>query len=232
MFVTTIMGASTDVAAFSFAGYSIGFGEIKKEPPELPLSQDETQEKIEQEEVQVHRNTFDFLDIVKQSKKTLHFLADEKDVDISLDYNDKELSIEEIFSFEGNRMYLQNAINNLLKNASDAMQNIGQVTVKTENYYADDTALCFGRVPKGEYVKLTVTDNGCGIPEEIVHKILDPFYLIIQCRDDRYRRAARHSRRLLQGFERFDPSPLRRGDGREEQARRGRQRGAHLGRHL
>ena len=75
---------------------------------------------LEQEEVQVHRNTFDFLDIVKQSKKTLHFLAEEKGADISINYNDKELSIGDVFSFEGNRMYLQNAINNLLKNAIEA----------------------------------------------------------------------------------------------------------------
>jgi CheY-like chemotaxis protein len=48
--------------------------------------------------------------------------------------------------------------------------------MKTENYYADDTSVAYGRVPKGEYVKLTVSDNGCGIPDDIILKILDPFF--------------------------------------------------------
>jgi signal transduction histidine kinase len=53
-------------------------------------------------------------------------------------------------------------------------QNFGKITVKTEYYYADDASIAYGRVPKGEYVKLTVADNGCGIPDDIMQNILDP----------------------------------------------------------
>ncbi|MCP4704302.1 MAG: response regulator, partial [candidate division Zixibacteria bacterium] len=43
-------------------------------------------------------------------------------------------------------------------------------------YYADDVSGAYGRVPKGEYVKLTISDSGCGISDDIVQKILDPFF--------------------------------------------------------
>lgn len=64
----------------------------------------------------------------------------------------------------------------MIHNARDAMQNIGQITIKTENYYVDDVSMIYGRVPKGEYVKLTIADTGCGIPDNIVQNIFDPFF--------------------------------------------------------
>jgi PAS domain S-box-containing protein len=83
---------------------------------------------------------------------------------------------EDLMKIEGGAAQIHRMLANLLVNARDAMQDIGQVTIKTENYYADDTSIAFGRVPKGEYVKLTVSDNGCGIPDDIIQKVLDPFF--------------------------------------------------------
>jgi len=81
-----------------------------------------------------------------------------------------------LMSIKGGEAQIHRMITNLFNNAQDAMQNIGQITIKTENYYADDTSIAYGIVPKGEYVKLTITDNGCGIDESIIQKILDPFF--------------------------------------------------------
>ncbi len=83
---------------------------------------------------------------------------------------------KDLMKIKGGPAQIHRLLTNLLVNAQDAMGGIGQVTVRTENYYADDTSLAFGRVPKGEYVKLTVTDNGCGIPDDIIQKIFDPFF--------------------------------------------------------
>ncbi|MEE9554280.1 MAG: PAS domain S-box protein [candidate division Zixibacteria bacterium] len=83
---------------------------------------------------------------------------------------------EDLMSIKGGSAQIHRMITNLLVNAQDAMEKIGQVTIKTENYYADDTSIAFGRVPKGEYIKLTVSDKGCGIPDDIIEKILDPFF--------------------------------------------------------
>lgn len=83
---------------------------------------------------------------------------------------------KDIKKIKGGNAQLHRLLTNLLVNSQDAMQNIGQITIKTENYYAEDTSIAFGRVPKGEYVKLTISDNGCGIPDDIIHNILDPFF--------------------------------------------------------
>lgn len=82
----------------------------------------------------------------------------------------------DIMNVRGGGAQLHRAINNLLHNAIDAMQGIGQITVKTENYYVDEVSVAYGRVPKGEFVKLTISDTGCGIPDDTVQKIFDPFF--------------------------------------------------------
>jgi len=83
---------------------------------------------------------------------------------------------DDLMDILGGGAQLHRMISNLLHNAKDAMQDIGQITVKTENYYVDDVSIIYGRVPKGEYVKLTISDTGCGIPDNIVQKIFDPFF--------------------------------------------------------
>ena len=83
---------------------------------------------------------------------------------------------ENLMNIKGGAAQIYRMLTNLFVNAQDAMQNVGNISIKTENYYADDTSISFGRVPKGEYVKLTITDTGCGIPENIIQKILDPFF--------------------------------------------------------
>ncbi len=83
---------------------------------------------------------------------------------------------DELMDILGGGAQLHRMISNLLHNAKDAMQDIGQITVRTENYYVDDVSVLYGRVPKGEYVKLTISDTGCGIPVEIIQKIFDPFF--------------------------------------------------------
>ncbi len=83
---------------------------------------------------------------------------------------------EDIMKIKGGPSQIHRMITNLLVNGQDAMQNNGTLHIKTENYYVDDTSIAFGLVPKGEYVKLTVTDSGCGIPDDIIQNILDPFF--------------------------------------------------------
>ncbi|MEA1981399.1 MAG: PAS domain S-box protein, partial [candidate division Zixibacteria bacterium] len=83
---------------------------------------------------------------------------------------------DDLMDILGGGAQLHRMISNLLHNGIDAMQDIGQITIKTENYYVDDVSIVYGRVPKGEYVKLTISDTGCGISDDIVQKIFDPFF--------------------------------------------------------
>ncbi len=82
----------------------------------------------------------------------------------------------DLLNMKGGRAQIHRLLANLLSNALDAMQEIGEITLRTENFYADDTSIAFGRVPKGEYVKLTLSDTGCGIPQDILERIFDPFF--------------------------------------------------------
>ncbi|MEE8576729.1 MAG: PAS domain S-box protein [candidate division Zixibacteria bacterium] len=67
-------------------------------------------------------------------------------------------------------------VSNLLHNAIDAVHSRGQITVRTENYCVDKLSVAYGRVCEGEYVKLTISDTGGGIPDDIVQNIFDPFF--------------------------------------------------------
>lgn len=82
----------------------------------------------------------------------------------------------DLIKIKGGSAQLYRMLTNLLVNAQDAIEDTGQVVVKTENYYSNVTSTVYGCVPKGEYVKLTVSDNGCGISDDIVQKIFDPFF--------------------------------------------------------
>jgi two-component system, cell cycle sensor histidine kinase and response regulator CckA len=82
----------------------------------------------------------------------------------------------DLLNVKGGRAQIHRMLANLLANARDAVQDIGEISVRTENYYADNTTVAYGRVPKGEYIKLTIADTGCGIPQDIIERVFDPFF--------------------------------------------------------
>lgn len=106
--------------------------------------------------------------IVRQAVRDLGMLPDTLICELDLPEN--------LFNIRGGSAQLHRVISNLLNNARDAMRDIGQITIKTENYYVDDVSITYERVPKGEYVKLTIADTGCGISDNIIQKIFDPFF--------------------------------------------------------
>ncbi len=65
---------------------------------------------------------------------------------------------------------------NLLQNALDAVGEQGRVELKTENVCLEEPFGQYVRISPGEYLKLTVADNGSGIPDAIKDKIFDPFF--------------------------------------------------------
>jgi PAS domain S-box-containing protein len=67
---------------------------------------------------------------------------------------------------------------NLAVNARDAiLANDGHLVMTTENVSMDDAA-CAGRLEMvpGDYVRLTVSDNGCGMDKETLAQIFEPFF--------------------------------------------------------
>lgn len=66
---------------------------------------------------------------------------------------------------------------NLCINARDAIAGIGQMTVQTENSILDDEyCAAHAECVPGEYVRMTVTDSGCGIDKTTLSQIFEPFF--------------------------------------------------------
>lgn len=71
---------------------------------------------------------------------------------------------------------MEDVILNLCINAMHAMKDTGHLTIETNNQKINpDKAQTLGITP-GDYVSLSFTDTGCGIKEEIINKIFDPFF--------------------------------------------------------
>jgi CheY-like chemotaxis protein len=71
---------------------------------------------------------------------------------------------------------LENAILNLCINARDAMPTGGRLTIETANRWIDARMGRDRDLEPGQYVSLCVSDNGTGMPPEVVAKAFDPFF--------------------------------------------------------
>lgn len=66
---------------------------------------------------------------------------------------------------------------NLCINARDAISGVGTITIETENTTCDAAFCAVHRgIAPGEYVLLTVRDDGCGIDQETLKEIFEPFF--------------------------------------------------------
>lgn len=71
---------------------------------------------------------------------------------------------------------LENALLNLCINARDAMPDGGKVTIETGNRSFDARDARERGLSAGQYVWLTVSDTGSGMPPEVIARAFDPFY--------------------------------------------------------
>ncbi|MDQ8755358.1 CHASE3 domain-containing protein [Sphingosinicella sp. LHD-64] len=72
---------------------------------------------------------------------------------------------------------LESAIVNLCLNARDATLDGGKLTIETANAHLDeDYAADHPGIEAGQYVLISVTDTGAGMPPEVMERAFDPFY--------------------------------------------------------
>ena len=69
---------------------------------------------------------------------------------------------------------LETALLNLALNGRDAMPNGGVLMIETRNVVLDEGAVA-GCLP-GSYIKVSVTDTGCGMPPEVRDRVFEPFF--------------------------------------------------------
>ncbi|MGY3606482.1 MULTISPECIES: ATP-binding protein [unclassified Bradyrhizobium] len=69
---------------------------------------------------------------------------------------------------------LETALLNLALNARDAMPDGGRLDIEARNITLDEGAIA--GVASGSYVKLSVTDTGCGMPQDTLDRVFEPFF--------------------------------------------------------
>ena len=72
---------------------------------------------------------------------------------------------------------LGQVLTNLCINSRDAIPEAGSIIIETENVRCDKGEFePVGGLDPGEYVRLAVTDNGCGIEKEALPHLFEPFF--------------------------------------------------------
>lgn len=71
---------------------------------------------------------------------------------------------------------LEQVIVNLTVNAKDAMPDGGRIDIILQNVSLSESNSTSPSLAGGDYVQLTVADNGCGMVPEVMQNIFDPFF--------------------------------------------------------
>jgi len=93
--------------------------------------------------------------------------------DIDLSWQPKT----DLWSVKTDPSQIDQILANLSVNARDSIKDVGKVTIETGNVHFDDS-YCHehpGFKP-GDYVVISVSDNGCGMDKETIDTIFEPFF--------------------------------------------------------
>ena len=76
----------------------------------------------------------------------------------------------------GSSVHLYKVVMNIVTNAVEAMPEGGRVTIQTRNSIQDTSLSSCDQIQQGDYVILTVTDQGIGMDPEDMERVFEPFY--------------------------------------------------------
>ena len=72
---------------------------------------------------------------------------------------------------------IEQVILNMVINAQDAIEEKGSISISTASVEITDLELKkFTNLKPGKYIKLSIKDTGCGIKQDTIDKIFEPFY--------------------------------------------------------
>ena len=81
-----------------------------------------------------------------------------------------------LLNIAGSPVHLSKTIMNLVTNAAEAIPNAGEIIISTKNRYVDKPLVVYEKVKRGNYVTISVSDTGIGIPSQNIERIFEPFY--------------------------------------------------------
>ena len=82
----------------------------------------------------------------------------------------------DLLNIIGSAVHISKTVMNLVTNAAESMPDGGLIIITTENRYLDRPIRGYDAVKEGDYVLLTVSDSGVGIPSKDFKRIFEPFY--------------------------------------------------------
>jgi len=83
---------------------------------------------------------------------------------------------DKIWSVKVDQGQIEQVLINLYLNAWHAMPDGGDIYIQTENVFLSQNYCRPFDVPGGNYVKVSVTDTGTGISDDIIERIFEPFF--------------------------------------------------------
>ncbi|MDJ1422319.1 MAG: ATP-binding protein [Candidatus Methanoperedens sp.] len=85
--------------------------------------------------------------------------------------------VKDLWTISGDATQLHQVMMNLCVNARDAMQDGGVLSISAENLFIDENYARMNIDARvGNYIAITVSDTGTGIPSEILDRIFEPFF--------------------------------------------------------
>lgn len=119
--------------------------------------------KIESGKLKLNLSKSDIIPVIKGVAMSFHSLAEQKNIDFELIISDTRLEL----SYD--RAKVETILTNLISNAFKFTPEYGHISVdarivKNESQH------------HREFLRITVTDSGQGIPEEEIHQVFDRFY--------------------------------------------------------
>ena len=118
----------------------------------------------------VQPELLDLNDVVASMDKLLRRLVDEK-VELTIDCRRR------VGLIRADSGYIWQVLMNLVVNAHDAMPDGGRLVIQVGAHaLAEASPQARAGVPPGDYVTLSVSDSGTGMPEEVKARLFEPFF--------------------------------------------------------
>jgi DNA-binding LacI/PurR family transcriptional regulator/signal transduction histidine kinase/CheY-like chemotaxis protein len=76
----------------------------------------------------------------------------------------------------GSETQLARAVDNLIRNAVEAIAGHGEVVIKTAKVDVAEPRTGYETIPPGRYAALSVSDDGCGIEPQELGRVFEPFF--------------------------------------------------------